>query len=106
MNEIIIFYAVAPDESAAQTLAARLVATDAAACVNILPGVRSIYRWRGAVEQADEVAMIIKTASARADQVKSFVLAAHPHENPALLALPVDRVRSSEKFCAWIDDPR
>lgn len=105
MTDIILFYSTAPNETAAQALAKKLIEADAAACVNILPGVRSVYRWRGATEENGEVAMIIKANATRADDVKTIVLEAHPYDNPALIALRVDRERSSEKFCAWIENP-
>jgi len=105
MTDIILFYSTAPDEATAKELAAILVSLGAAACVNILPGVRSVYRWRGAVEESAEVAMIIKSTASNAERVKSIVLETHPYNNPAFIALPADRSLSSEKFCDWIADP-
>jgi periplasmic divalent cation tolerance protein len=102
MTEILILYATAPDEGVAAALAEALVDARAAACVNIIPGMTSVYRWEGRIETAAEAVMIIKTTTALARRAREIVEHGHPYENPAILAVPVDEARSSIAFCDWI----
>ncbi len=78
-----------PDLPAAQSMARALVGAKLAACVNILPAVQSIYRWQGAVEEAQEVTLLIKTTQTRFAQLQQAIVAAHPYEVPEVIALPV-----------------
>lgn len=77
-----------------------LVAARLAACVNIFPGMISIYEWQGAREEASEVAMIIKTRRSLAGAALAEAKRLHPYEVPALLVLPTEG--GSEAYCAWI----
>ena len=77
-----------------------LVAARLAACVNILPGMISIYEWKGTRELADEIAMIIKTRASLVDAVLAETKRLHPYELPALLVLPTEG--GSEEYCGWI----
>ena len=76
-------------------MAARL-----AACVNMFPGMISIFEWKGAREEANEVAMIIKTRAALVDTVLGETKRLHPYELPALLVLPTEG--GSAEYCGWI----
>jgi periplasmic divalent cation tolerance protein len=60
-----------------------------AACVNIMPGIQSIYRWKGEVEQCDEVLMLIKTTGQRFEALRDRVKELHPYETPEIVALHV-----------------
>jgi periplasmic divalent cation tolerance protein len=77
-----------------------LVAARLAACVNIFPGMISIYEWQGTREMADEVAMIVKTRASLADEVLAETKRLHPYEMPALIVLPTQG--GSEEYCNWI----
>lgn len=77
-----------------------LVGARLAACVNIFPGIVSIYEWKGARETADEVAMIVKTRASLADQVIAEAKRLHPYESPALIVLPTQG--GGEEYCNWI----
>jgi periplasmic divalent cation tolerance protein len=77
-----------------------LIAARLAACVNIFPGMISIYEWKGTRELADEVAMIIKTRASLADAVLAETTRLHPYELPALLVLPTEG--GSDEYCGWI----
>ena len=77
------------DVASAQMLARALVEQRLAACVNILPAVQSIYRWNGAVEQAAEVTLVIKTTIARYAELEQAIRALHPYELPEVIAVPV-----------------
>jgi periplasmic divalent cation tolerance protein len=87
-----------PDHAAARALAERLVAERLAACVNILAPCTSVYRWRGAVESATEVPLLIKTAAERYPALESALRAAHPYELPELIAVPV-----TQGLAAYLD---
>jgi periplasmic divalent cation tolerance protein len=77
-----------------------LVAARLAACVNIFPGMISIFEWKGARDEANEVAMIIKTRASLTDSVLAETKRLHPYELPALLVLPTEG--GSAEYCNWI----
>ena len=78
-----------PDANSAQALAATLVSERLAACVNVLAPCRSVYRWQGAIESAQEVPLLIKTTAARYADLEAAIRAAHPYELPEIIAVPI-----------------
>jgi periplasmic divalent cation tolerance protein len=78
-----------PDQDVAEKLAHALIESRAAACVNVLAACRSIYRWQGAVETADEIPLLIKTTAANYPMVEAIVRAQHPYDVPELIATPI-----------------
>lgn len=78
-----------PDEAAARKLATSLVDTRLAACVNVLPGLASYYRWQNQVESATESLLIIKTTVAQRDKLVAAIEACHPYELPELVMVPI-----------------
>ncbi|HUX29363.1 MAG TPA: divalent-cation tolerance protein CutA [Thiobacillus sp.] len=78
-----------PDAASAEKLALALIERRAAACVNVLAACRSIYRWQGAVEAADEIPLLIKTTAANYTLVEEIVRVQHPYDVPELIALPI-----------------
>jgi periplasmic divalent cation tolerance protein len=78
-----------PDAASAEKLALALIESRAAACVNVLAACRSIYRWQGAVERADEIPLLIKTTRAAYPWVEEVVRAQHPYDVPELIAIPI-----------------
>src|SRR5271154_2615562 len=101
MADFQIVLSTCADHEQAERIAHRLVEQRLAACVNILPGVQSIYRWQGAVESASEVLMLIKTSSAHSNEVQSTIASLHSYEVPEFLVLPVSG--GSESYLAWLD---
>jgi periplasmic divalent cation tolerance protein len=89
-----------PDRTAAEMLANALIEARLAACVNILPPCRSIYRWQGAVEAADEVPLLIKTSEARYAALETAIRALHPYELPELIAVPISH--GLPAYLAWV----
>lgn len=89
MQQALLVLTNVPDESLAQTIAHALVEQGLAACVNIMPAVRSIYRWQGVLEQADEVTLLIKTTQARYAQLEASIKAMHPYQVPEIIAMPI-----------------
>ena len=86
MPDALLVYVSCPPQRA-EELAAQLVESGVAACVNVLPGVRSVYRWQGAVSRDDESLLLIKTAEVRFEALRAAVLALHPYELPEIVAV-------------------
>lgn len=97
-----IVHCTCPDAGTAARIARILVDERLAACASLLPGVRSIYRWQGAVEQADEVLLLIKTAADRLQALIARIGALHPHELPEVIA--VEATGGSAAYLAWVAD--
>lgn len=95
-----LVYTTFPKLEDAKRVGDALVAARLAACVNIFPGMISVFEWKGTRDEASEVAMIIKTRASLADAVMTETKRLHPYEVPALLVLPTDG--GSVEYCAWI----
>jgi periplasmic divalent cation tolerance protein len=89
-----------PDAATAEKLADALVGEGLAACVNIVPHVRSIYRWQGAVHRDDELLCIVKTTRAAFERLRARAVELHPYEVPEVIALPVERGHAD--YLAWL----
>ncbi|MBY0577172.1 MAG: divalent-cation tolerance protein CutA [Gallionellaceae bacterium] len=89
MNDILLVITNLPDAQSAAKLARQLVETRAAACVNQLAPCTSTYRWRGNIETANEVPLLIKTTQAAYARLEAMIRAAHPYELPEIIAVPV-----------------
>ncbi len=88
-EEALLVISNLPDRAAAESLAHALVERRLAACVNILTPCRSVYRWQGAVEQADEVPLLIKTTRARYAELEAALGELHPYSVHEIIALPL-----------------
>lgn len=91
-----------PDAATAAHIAEALVDERLAACVNVLPGVESVYRWQGRVERASEVLLLIKSTRERLPALTARVVELHPYELPELVA--VDIAGGLPGYLAWIAD--
>ena len=89
-----------PDRETAETMAAALIENRLAACVSILQPCRSVYRWKGAVESASEVPLLIKTTEARYPELEDVIRAQHTYAIPEIIALPV--VSGLPDYLAWV----
>lgn len=98
----VTFYTTWPDADVAERCGRILLDRGLAACVNLLPAMRSIYRWRGEVETADEVVMLVKTTGARAAEARDAILAAHPYDTPCVLAYAANADLSAPQFVDWL----
>ena len=78
-----------PDEDTAERIAGTLVSEKLAACVNIVPGISSVYHWKGAVERDRELLLIIKSGQGAYPALESRVRALHPYELPEVIAVPI-----------------
>jgi periplasmic divalent cation tolerance protein len=100
LERAVFVYTTYPSVVEAQGAGRALVERRLCACVNILPGMISFYRWQGKVERGDEVVMIIKTRASLAEAVRAAVKEMHSYTTPAILVLPVENVDSD--YHAWI----
>ena len=96
----IVVMVTTPNHKTSLRLAKLLLGKKLAACVNIVPGVTSLFRWKGKVERAREELMVIKTTAARYQALEKAVRGAHPYETCEILALPVDR--GNPTYLKWI----
>lgn len=96
---VLVLTTVASDEDATR-IARRLVEERLAACVNIVPGVRSIYRWQGGVDEGSELLLLIKTTAPRLDALREELARLHAYELPEFAALSLEHV--GQAFGRWI----
>ena len=89
-----------PDAEAAHALAASVVVMRLAACVNILAPCRSVYRWQGKIEDAEEIPVLMKTTTDRYGALEAAIRAHHPYELPEIVALPI--ARGLPDYLAWV----
>ncbi len=99
MDAVVVFCAC-PDPEQALEIANALVEARLAACVNISSAIRSVYRWQGVIERADEVLLIIKTTEERFPALRDRIQELHPYDTPEIIALPV--TAGSEKYLTWL----
>ncbi len=93
-------YTTLPSGREAREMGEKLVREKLAACVNILPGMQSIYEWKGRLEHGDEVVLIAKTVPERAEEVMRRVAELHPYEVPAIAHLPALSVHAP--YLDWL----
>ena len=86
----------------AERIARALVERRLAACVNVVPGVVSVYRWKGAVERDEERLLVIKTRAERLEALRQALVEIHPYEVPELVALPIEAGHAP--YLAWLDE--
>lgn len=90
-----------PDKLTAEKIARFIVEQQLAACVNVLPSVTSIYRWQNAIEQADEVLLLIKAKASVYAELEQTIKANHPYDVPEIIALEIKQGLPS--YLQWID---
>ena len=101
-NKPIIVLCTTPDMECASKIAQSLVEKKLAACCNIVPGLTSVYTWKGKTEQADEHLLVIKTKSDKFKTVEDVIYKLHPYEVPEIIAL--DITAGSENYLKWISE--
>ncbi len=102
LTDKILALSTCDSQEAAERIARTLVERRLAACVNIVPGVTSVYRWKGAVEQASEWLLLIKTTRAQFEKLANEFRGLHSYEVPELIALPI--VDGLEPYLRWMDE--
>ena len=98
---VVSVYAIFASAEEAERIGRTVVEERLAACINILPGVRSIYRWQGAVDSADEVAAVLKTTAASADGLITRIAGLHSYDVPCIVTWPIDKVLAS--YADWVE---
>ena len=102
MNDFVLVLTTFPADGDAEALARTLVDERLAACVNILPPMRSIYTWKGAIELASERQLLIKTATHRVKELETRLKALHPYDLPEFLVISV--LEGSSDYLSWLAD--
>jgi periplasmic divalent cation tolerance protein len=100
MDRAVLIYTTWLAVADAETAGRALVERRLAACVNILPGMISHYRWEGKVERAEEAVMIVKTRASLVDAVSEAVRELHSYDTPAILVMPLESVEQT--YLAWL----
>ena len=98
---VVSVYAVFASTEEAQRIGRTVIEEGLAACINILPGCRSIYRWQGKIEEADEVPAILKTTDLRVDQLIARIADLHSYDVPAITVWPVHKLLAD--YGDWVE---
>lgn len=99
-KEFYVVLSTCPDAETAAGIARVLIEDSLVACVNILPGLRSMYRWNDSVQDEQEVLMILKTPADRLPDARQRLVALHPYEVPEVVALPV--ADGHDAYLSWV----
>jgi periplasmic divalent cation tolerance protein len=102
-NSHLLVYCTCPDEKTAETIAQALVEEGLAACINIVPAVKSVYRWKGKVESAAESLLLIKLTSGVYETTERRIVELHPYELPEVIGVPI--VAGLQAYLAWLTHP-
>ena len=102
MSEFVFVYSTFPDAETARRVAEALVAARLAACVNIAPPVRSIYRWEGKVADEKEYLLIIKSSRDLFTEIKAAISKIHSYHTPEIICLPI--IDGSRNYLQWVGD--
>lgn len=97
-TDLCFIYITCPSVSMAEQICRTTIEAELAACGNLISGMRSIYRWQGQIEEAQECVLILKTRMALFGKVQSWVKAQHPYDTPCIVALPI-----SAGYDAYLD---
>ena len=101
MTDKIVVLSTASSSEEAEKIARNLVDARLAACVNVLPGMRSFYRWKGSIEDAAEWLLVIKSSRERFDALRTALEKLHSYEVPEVIALSV--IDGSQNYLNWMD---
>lgn len=99
---IISVYAVFADAEEAERIGGTVVEEKLAACINILAPCRSIYRWKGKIETADEVPAILKTHGWKVDELIARIAALHSYDTPCIAVWPIEKL--ARRYADWVED--
>jgi periplasmic divalent cation tolerance protein len=102
MEQCILVITNVPDASVAKSISHQLIEKRLAACINQLPGIRSVYRWNGVIEEADEVCLLIKTRQSHYAELEMTIKTLHPYEIPEIIVLPI--INGLPSYFQWIEN--
>lgn len=97
-----LVWITAPERELALALARRMVEGRLAACAQVLPGLASVYRWEGRVQEESEVLLLVKTTAARLPELEAWLRENHPYDTPECLAWAPARVEA--RYLAWLEE--
>ena len=98
--EIVVVFCTVPDQATGRDIARKLIAQRQAACVNLLPGVESVYRWEGEMHFDAECLMMIKSTKDRYSALQAAIVALHPAELPEVIAVPLSN--GLAEYLNWV----
>jgi periplasmic divalent cation tolerance protein len=101
-EQFVIVLTTLPIEGDAEQFASRLVEEKLAACVSILPPMRSVYRWKDGIDRADERQLLIKTSAARLPALENRLAALHPYDVPEFVVIPI--ISGSASYLSWLSE--
>jgi len=101
MTDKIVVLSTASSAAEAETIARRLVDERLAACVNVVTGVRSFYRWKGKIEDSGEWLLVIKSSRGRFEELRAALEKLHSYDVPEVIALPV--VEGTKNYLNWME---
>jgi periplasmic divalent cation tolerance protein len=99
---VVSVYAIFADAEEAQRIGRSVIEARLAACMNLLGPIRSIYRWKGAVESAEEVAAIFKTSDEQVDALMTRIAGLHSYEVPCVVTWPIDKILGP--YADWVQE--
>lgn len=102
MTDGIVVLCTCADRSKAERIATSLVEERLCACVNILPGIESLYRWEGKLERSSEILLFIKTTQQRFEDLRTRLAELHSYDTPEIIALPI--TAGAESYLRWIHE--
>ncbi len=100
MPDTLLVYCTCPDEAAGKALATTLVQRGLAGCINVVPGLTSIYKWEGELKEGTEALLLIKTPAAQYPALEAAIRASHPYELPEIIAVSLDA--GLPDYLAWL----
>jgi periplasmic divalent cation tolerance protein len=100
MTDALMVFCTCPNHNEASQLAHAIVNEGAAACINIVPAIESVYRWEGKIETSQEVLLLIKTTRARFPPLRELIVRLHSYDTPEVIAVPV--ADGLAKYLAWL----
>jgi len=101
-SQAIVVLTTVPNAEEAETLARKIIEAKLAACVQVLPPVKSFYFWEGKIQADSEHLLLIKTLTEKYDELEEFIQANHSYEVPEIVALAAERV--SESYLTWLEN--
>lgn len=97
---MVLVYITTPSKDIAMHLARTTVAESLAACANVIPGVTSVYKWQGKIEEDQEHVVVLKTVESKTEELAARVRSLHPAETPCFVTLPIEKATAD--FAEWI----
>ena len=102
MDKYIIIFSTVPTKDAGNEIADKLIGEELAACVNIIPGIESIYKWKGDICRESELLLVIKSRESLFDSIKEKILSMHPYELPEVVSFQISD--GHDQYLKWIDE--